>query len=95
LDDIVSFLKDLAAQAETEHVGIKAVHDDDLPQYLHALGIRNVGGSLGQCKFCHEPVTLDNLAAIFPESGSIKLVCHQADCLLSLQELVREGRARL
>ncbi|MGA2514720.1 MAG: hypothetical protein ABSG37_14065 [Candidatus Limnocylindrales bacterium] len=80
---------------EKETVPIKAVHDDDLVQYLKSLGVSAPGGDLGRCKICSGQVTLDNLAALFPQSGSIKLVCDRAGCLLALQELLREGEVRL
>jgi hypothetical protein len=80
---------------EKETVPIKAVHDDDLVQYLGSLGVVDHGGNLGRCKLCSSQVTLNNLAALFPESGSVKLVCDAAGCLLALQELLREGKVRL
>lgn len=74
---------------------VKAVYDDDLGRYLASLGIDASSGALGRCKFCNQIVTYDNLAALFPQSGSLKLVCDHAQCLRGLQQLVVEGRVRL
>ena len=84
-----------AAGTESSRVRVKAVYDDDLQAYLTALGINASSGRLGMCKFCSEPVTLDNLAAIFPLSGSMKLACDHAPCLKGLQELVVAGRVKV
>lgn len=71
-------------------IGMKAVHDDDLVGYLRTLGL-DPSSQLARCKFCGEPVTLENLAALFPQSGAVKLVCDRASCLLGLQDLIRDG----
>jgi hypothetical protein len=84
------------APRTTEHAEtLKAVHDDDLVAYLGSLGVDTSRPTLGRCKFCREDVTLDNLAALFPESGDLKLVCHRPMCLFALQELVQDGKVRL
>jgi hypothetical protein len=80
--------------AETKNT-LKAVHDDDLVAYLSSLGVDTSGSAIGTCKFCRDEVTLDNLAAIFPESGALKLVCDRRECLLALQGHVLEGKVHL
>jgi hypothetical protein len=75
-------------------VSVKAVHDDQLVGYLRSLGL-NPAGILGHCKFCRDDVTVDNLAALFPESGDLKVVCHRRECLAGLQELIRDGVVKL
>ena len=76
-------------------VRVKAVYDDDLGRYLTALGLDPSSDTLGRCKFCAGAVTRDNLAALFPLSGSIKLACDHAPCMRGLQELTVTGRVRL
>ena len=84
------------ARRTTEHAEtLKAVHDDDLIAYLRSLGVDTTQPTLEPCKFCRQDVTLDNLAALFPESGALKLVCDRPSCLLALQELVLDGKVRL
>lgn len=75
-------------------VSLKAVHDDQLVGYLRSLGL-NPDGVLGQCKFDGTDVTLSNLTALFPQSGSLKLVCSNRACLEGLQELIRDGTVKL
>jgi len=66
---------------------IAAVHDDNLTDFLESLGVlSDVTNGRAKCKFCHRLVTLDNLAAVFPESGDVKFVCDNVGCLPSLTE---------
>jgi hypothetical protein len=76
-------------------VHVKAVYDDDLGRYLASLGIDPSLDTLGKCKFCSGNVTRDNLAALFPQSGAIKLACDHAACMRGLQQLIVTGRVRL
>ena len=76
-------------------VRVKAVYEDDLGRYLASLGLDPSAPSLGKCKFCAGSVTRENLAALFPLGGDLKLACDHAPCLRGLQELVVAGRVRL
>ncbi len=71
---------------------IHAVHDDDLMNYLDGLDILHKfeRGEL-KCKFCGTTITYQNLHSMFPESGSIKLVCEAADCTMELNKLLAKG----
>ncbi len=61
---------------------IKAVHDDDLETLLSNLNILNdVKSGKKKCRFCGCVIDLDNLEAIFPDSGDIKFVCSNPECL--------------
>lgn len=82
------------ADHRRETQSVKAVYDDDLTAYLRSLGL-DPDGILGRCKFDGTEVTLDNLTALFPLSGSLKLVCSHRECLAGLQELIREGAVKL
>ena len=64
---------------------LRAVHDDDLDELLGALGLYSdfVHGKL-KCAFCKDPITVDNLHSLFPDSGTIKLSCNQPQCVDSL-----------
>jgi hypothetical protein len=73
---------------------VKAVYDVQLTGYLRSLGL-DPNGVLGQCKFDGTPVTVENLTALFPLSGSLKLVCARRECVAGLQELIRQGVVRL
>lgn len=73
---------------------VKAIYEDQLDHYLRSLGL-DPDRPLGKCKFDGNDVTLDNLTALFPQSGSLKLVCSNRECLVALQELIRDGKVRL
>jgi hypothetical protein len=53
---------------------IKAVHDDDLVVFVKGLGIYLdcINNKLS-CDFCEDVITVENLHAIFPDSGAIKV----------------------
>lgn len=75
-------------------IRMKAVHDDQLVGYLRSLGL-DPAGVLGRCKFCRDDVTIDNLTAMFPQGGDLKVVCQRRECIAGVQELIREGVVRL
>jgi hypothetical protein len=68
-----------------ENKAIKAIHDDDLENFLKGLGIHwdFIHGKLS-CAFCKEIITIDNLHSLFPDSGSIKLCCSKPKCVYEL-----------
>lgn len=72
-------------------LNLNPVHDDDLIKLLTNLNlldkIRN--GQL-KCKFTKEIITIDNLHSIFPEEGTIKLVCDSPEAIKSLSEYINE-----
>lgn len=72
---------------------ISAVHDDDLVDFLKGLGVFSaVERGDAKCKFSGDPVNLDNLGAVFPESGDVKFVCDRPACLALLAEHRSEVR---
>jgi hypothetical protein len=74
---------------------ISAVHDDDLVGFLDSLGVlSDVKRGEARCKFCRQAMTLDNLIAVFPESGDIKFVCDKPGCLALLAEHRSELRGK-
>ena len=83
------------AYMDTPKSTIAAVHDDNLAEFLAGLGVlTEVTNGKARCKFCHGPVTLDNLIAVFPESGDVKFVCDRTGCLPSLTEHRAELRGK-
>jgi hypothetical protein len=68
---------------------LKAVHDDDLLKLLEKLDLVNKFNT-GQikCAFCGVIISFDNLLSLFPDSGTIKLVCTKPSCVVSLMERV-------
>jgi len=70
---------------------LKAIHNDDLIELLNKLKLMDKlkNGEL-KCKFTETIITLDNLHSIFPESGSIKIVCNSPEAIKKLSEYVNE-----
>jgi len=74
---------------------ISAVHDDDLVHFLEGIGVlAEVKSGRATCKFCRQSVDLNNLIAVFPESGDIKFVCDREGCLADLAEHRSELRGK-
>lgn len=75
---------------------VNVVHDEDLEHFLDSLGIlkKFKNGDL-KCKFCRIPVTFENLHSLFPQSGQVKVVCDNRDCMMQLSELLRQGEVTL
>lgn len=70
-----------------ENKQIDAVLESDLEKLLKGLGIYDelVSGNL-KCAICGEKVTQDNIMAIYPENGEIKLACDKPAC----QKIIKE-----
>ena len=70
---------------------LKAVHDDDLIVVLDNFGILHdfKAGNL-KCKFCGKTITWSNLHSLFPESGAIKVVCNDTECVRALLEYLEK-----
>lgn len=64
---------------------VKAVHDNDLKQYLKSIGIYNkiISGEI-KCKYCGATINIDNLEAIIPNNNKISVVCRNKKCLHQL-----------
>ena len=64
---------------------VHAVHDDDLPAVLEALGLaREFEKGALRCKFSDDVLTWANLHSLFSDGGDIKLVCSKAGCVNAL-----------
>lgn len=72
---------------------IKAVYEDKFQLFLQNIGVydRVVSGT-EKCKFCGQPVTMDNIASVFPESGTIKFVCDNPECICKMNNYFNEKR---
>jgi hypothetical protein len=71
---------------------IKAVHNNDLIELLKNLGLyTKLEQGLLKCKFTETVITLDNIHSIFPEAGSIKLVCNKPEAIRALSNYLYEN----
>ena len=72
---------------------LNAVHDNDLEALLIKLDlIDKIHGGEIKCKFTNIIITLDNIHSIFPESGSIKVVCNSPEAIKHLSEYINENK---
>ena len=72
---------------------LKAVHDQDLEKLLNGLGISDtIKNGEKKCKFCESVIALDNIHAIFPESGDIKIVCDSPICIKRLSVFLNKNK---
>jgi len=61
---------------------MNAVHDDDLERFLGDIGmLRNIKSKKTRCKFCGDIISLESLQAIFPDSGTINMICNKKICV--------------
>ncbi len=68
---------------------IPGVFDDDLETFLINIEeYNNVIDGKVKCKKCNTPITLNNISYIYPESGSIKFICSNPECI---QEYLDKG----
>lgn len=73
---------------------VKAVLDNDLSEFLDSIGVLgDIKAGRMKCKFCDEVVTLENLHAIFPDSGNISVICSDPECVKALNEYLYEREA--
>lgn len=73
---------------------LHAVYDHELEQLLDSLGLRSKfhAGRL-LCAFSRDVITWENLNAVFPDSGEVKVVCTKPECVAALAEKL-EGQAQ-
>lgn len=70
---------------------LNAVHDNDLITLLKSLNLLDkIKKGEVKCKFTKEIITLDNLHSIFPEEGTIKVVCDTPKAIKFLSEYINE-----
>ena len=64
---------------------VKAVHDDDLEQFLSTIGVLNqINNGYHHCIVCNTQITIENLGAVYPKDNKINFVCDRPSCLANL-----------
>ncbi len=73
---------------------IRAVLDSEIDELLKKLGLYHKLQSQSLfCKFCKGTIISENIYAIYPESGDVKIVCNNHDCIDRFNRH-QEGRHR-
>ena len=66
---------------------VKAVHDDDLEQFLSSIGVLDqIKKGYHRCIVCNTWITLENLGAVYPKDKKINFVCDRPSCLANLNQ---------
>jgi hypothetical protein len=69
---------------------LKAVHDNDLEQFLSSIGVLNqVITGYYHCIICDTQISLENLGAVYPKDNKIDFVCDRLSCLAEMN-LIKE-----
>ena len=85
-------LKYIFRRARLPRESLAAVHDDDLTSFLASIGaINDIKSGKLHCKFCEDQISLDNLRAVIPDSGSISFICTKAQCTRNLIAYMKES----
>ena len=70
---------------------LNVVHENDLVALLKKINFYNklVEGTL-KCKFCHKPITIENLHSILPQSAEFSFICDEPVCVQTLVKYLNE-----
>lgn len=72
---------------------IKVVHDNDLENLLSKFALLEaIKTGKRKCKFCGSVITIDNILAVVPESGSVQIVCDSVNCIKMLNLFLEKTR---
>lgn len=64
---------------------IRAVHDQDLENFLQSIGILNkIKSGRLHCSFCGTVITMDNFQCVYPQNKTIKACCSAVGCYKSI-----------
>ncbi len=79
-------MKNIFSYFKKPDSNLKLVYESDLENYLSRLGIADEldGGGL-TCVFCGKKVSRDNLSALLPKNGEVKVVCDKAVCIRKME----------
>ena len=76
-----------------EDASLQAIEDKKFIDFLKNLELYDdVLAGKKKCKFCKSVLTLESITYIFPEAGSIKMVCDKPDCINKLLDHINEGK---
>lgn len=67
-------------QKPRPRVQVEAVDDEGLAVLLERLGVLQSVGKDARCASCGDIVTLDSIAAVYPDNGAVRFICSNAKC---------------
>ena len=70
---------------------LTAVHDDDLLTFLKSVDVlTDLQAGRIRCRFCGAIIGLENLHAVFPDSGTVRVSCDRPECVKALMHHIAE-----
>jgi len=72
---------------------LNAIHERDIDSLLERLKMKDdfENGKI-KCKFCSTIINKDIIYSLFPESGDIKFVCDNPECVTEMLEYIEEKK---
>lgn len=78
-----------------ERKPVDALMEKDLDAFLNKFGaLEDFNSGKIKCKFCRQAMNKENIYSLFLESGSVKMVCDQHECLSAFFEYMNEKNKR-
>jgi len=72
---------------------LRAIHDDDLEIFLRDLGVlQDIIEGKVRCSVCEGIIRLANIGAVYPVSGSVKVLCDAPACIRRYVHRQNEAR---
>jgi len=61
---------------------IYAVYGNELEEFLQNIGeLHDIITLKRKCIYCNQLISLDNLFQLFPQSGSVRYICKNKECI--------------
>jgi hypothetical protein len=71
-------------QGRSHHV-VQAVDDRGLERLLSSLGVLETIGVSARCARCGQIVTLETIAAVYPEDDQVRFLCTNGRCINAME----------
>lgn len=75
---------------------LNAIHERDIDTLLKKLNLKeDFDNGKIKCKFCNTVINKENIYSLFPESGDIKFVCDNPECINKMLSYIEEKKKRI
>lgn len=69
---------------------LNAIYEKDIKEFLKSIGIlQDIENKKVKCNFCGEVITIDNIAAVYPENNEVSVCCDKLDCYEQLKSKLK------